>query len=147
MRHKKLAVIGSRYIGLFAINQVLVSLFRSFSELEVPPIIVSGAGGNVDIQAEKLAVRYKLPTLIFPARWDRGKDQGFARNTDIAEYCDVGFALWDGSSNGTQDTVQKIKRLGKPVIVCDVYESNEPYKKYRQEVYDALQVTCSENFV
>lgn len=147
MRHKKLAVVGSRFISLFAINQVLVNLFKAFAELEYPPIIVSGNGGNVDIQAKKLAERYDLPTLIFPARWKRGKDQGFIRNTYIAEHCDVGFALWDGSSNGTQDTVTKIRKLGKPAIVCSVYDSDVPYKNFRQEVYDALQVTCSENFV
>ena len=51
-----------------------------------------------------------LPVWVFAQR-------AYARNTLIAEECDVLIACWDGSSRGTKDTINKVSKLGKPVII------------------------------
>ena len=57
-----------------------------------------------------------MPILILYAPWRRlRKRAGFARNTLIAQECDVLIALTLPDSNGTNDTVEKVRMLGKPV--------------------------------
>jgi len=42
-----------------------------------------------------------------------GKGAGFARNTMIAQSCDIIVAFMETATNGTMDTVQKAVQLGK----------------------------------
>lgn len=51
-----------------------------------------------------------LPVWVFAQR-------AYARNTLIAEECDVLIACWDKVSGGTKDTINKVSKLGKPVII------------------------------
>ena len=46
-----------------------------------------------------------------------GKRAPIIRDKQIAEYADMGFAFWDGSSKGTVHTVNFFKELRKPVRI------------------------------
>ena len=39
------------------------------------------------------------------------------RNGEMAEYADMLIAFWDGKSVGTQDMINKMKKLGKEVKI------------------------------
>jgi hypothetical protein len=39
------------------------------------------------------------------------------RNAEMAQFADGLLAFWDGESRGTDNMIQQMKRLGKPVKV------------------------------
>lgn len=100
-------------------------------------IVSGGCPTGADLYAKELALELGIPYVEFPpahARWNeyclKGKEcyshiykteYFFARNTEIAEYCDSGVAfICKGvKANGTMDTVNKICKLGK---VCKIIE-------------------------
>lgn len=110
--------------------------------------IVSGKCKGADELGEILAKENKIKIKEFPAKWDDltakdalirtnkfGKEYdakaGFRRNKEMAEYADELLCLEPfGPSNGSQDTIEHFKKLGKPVNVY--YGDNEPKarKKY-----------------
>ena len=49
------------------------------------------------------------------ARYKRGAP--FKRNTENAEWCDIGLGIWDEESRGTKHSIQEAVRLGKPTFV------------------------------
>jgi hypothetical protein len=102
---------------------------------KLPPdtIVVSGAGDEerkrkpreiwgVDHHAEDEAIARGLVVVSYPAMWirtngtvDRGA--GFARNGLIAAQADLVVAFWDGKSRGTKDTIDKARKMRRPVEV------------------------------
>lgn len=58
-------------------------------------------------------VSYPNPEVLYPSF----AAAAYARNTMIAEAADRGCAFWDGVSNGTQDTIKKFRKMGKPIRV------------------------------
>jgi len=85
-------------------------------------ICSGGCSKGGDRFAEQIAIKFKVPIKIFPARWDLyGKAAGFKRNTTIAETSDILIAcVAEDRKGGTEDTIKKFKKLkenGKLVIV------------------------------
>jgi hypothetical protein len=116
----KLGVVGSRTAMCQswtwdAINRILVR-HPNFTH------IVSGGARGPDsfailyAEAHKLAHTEHLPdyTMYAPAV------APLARNTKIAADCDALLAVWDGHSGGTQDTIKKVKALGKPIYIAKI---------------------------
>ena len=71
--------------------------------------------------AVMLAKMYNIPTLWFPADWEKhGRAAGFIRNTDIAHESDVLIAcVAIDRTGGTEDTITKFEKLGKgKAILC-----------------------------
>lgn len=69
-----------------------------------------------------MAVRYAtetdIPFKVFPADWKKyGRSAGPRRNRQMAEYADAAIVFWDGKSRGTQNMIQQMRELGKPVEV------------------------------
>jgi len=56
-----------------------------------------------------IAEEYHIPTLWFPAEWNKyGKSAGFIRNTDIARESDILIAcVAEDRTGGTEDTIKK----------------------------------------
>ena len=80
--------------------------------------IVSGGARGVDYLGELLASMHGHQVKLFPADWDKhGKGAGPIRNRKMARYGDCLVAVWDGSSSGTANMIQEMKKLGKPVHV------------------------------
>lgn len=78
--------------------------------------IVTGMARGVDTLAFFFAVKHDIPRKPFPAKWKEfGRDAGFLRNQEMADYGDALIAIWDGKSRGTVDMVNRMKELDKPV--------------------------------
>jgi hypothetical protein len=72
--------------------------------------IVSGCANGADKLGEKYANFYGIPIKRFPADWNRyGRQAGYLRNKQMAEYADMLIAFWDGKSKGTKHMIDLAK--------------------------------------
>lgn len=113
----KLLIFGSRgiYLTVGELDEVIKSNVDVSSDLE----IVSGGARGPDSIAIDWARYFGYPYKIFYPDWSIGKHAGLLRNDKMAEYVDFGIAFWDGESKGTEYTINKMKKLGKEVIVIN----------------------------
>jgi hypothetical protein len=127
----RLVVTGSRglcddnaYEKLSEMVEVIEKTFGPIDE------IVHGACKNSpDVLAHIYGNENGIPIKTYPAKWQRGdgsidRGAGFKRNTVMAEYADVGIALWDGQSNGTKHMINELARLDKPFYVAYILKGN-----------------------
>jgi len=131
----KVAIVGSRTLDNEKEILKLIDKIVEENNLDIKEI-VSGGDKGVDSIAETWAANNKVATTVFEADWNNlehpdaeiaenkwgklyNRRAGFIRNTDIAEYCDIGIAITTGSG-GTEDTIKKIQKLNKNVIVAKI---------------------------
>jgi len=70
--------------------------------------IVSGCARGPDVVGQWWAKDKGLEVIKMPADWDtHGKSAGFLRNSEMVESAEAAIALWDGSSKGTEDLINK----------------------------------------
>jgi hypothetical protein len=73
---------------------------------------------GVDKMGEIWAVRNLIMVKPFrPDWWRFGKAAGPKRNTPMAAYGDAALCIYDGTSRGTRDLLDKVLALGKPVFI------------------------------
>lgn len=83
-----------------------------------PTEVVSGGARGIDRCGETYAWALGLKCRKFPAEWDRfGRAAGHRRNAEMTAYADALLAIWDGNSRGTQNMIDQMIKLGKPVHV------------------------------
>lgn len=82
-------------------------------------LVSGGCHLGADRFAEIIAKRDGLSITIHYADWEgTGRGAGFVRNGLIARDCDILIALpAPDRTGGTEDTIRKAERLGKPVIL------------------------------
>lgn len=117
---KTIGIVGSRRRN--TANDMVYMLVEFDKLFEVGDRIVSGGcptGG--DSFAESLAKTRGLTITIHYPDWNGlKKAAGFARNSKIAEDCDVLIAVVaKDRTGGTEDTVKKVKKLGKRVVLVE----------------------------
>lgn len=129
--YKILAVVGSRaFFDRKRGFKFLNPIFRIHSTLVE---IVSGDAEGADAIGKRYAEAHDIEYTGIPAKWQdmsepcirkvdrRGREYnalaGINRNTDIAKYCDILVAFWDGKSKGTKDVIAKAKAFKKKVII------------------------------
>lgn len=114
----KLIVAGGRDFNDYA---HLVRAIRAIAEGDLADravSIVSGMARGADRMAYDFANLNGVVVHEFPADWDRyGKAAGYRRNADMAAFSDGLLAFWDGKSRGTQNMIDTMKKLGKPVSI------------------------------
>ena len=105
-----LAIVGSRNITHFDLKRFIP---------EGTTAIVSGGAKGIDSIAEAYAKKNNLELIVFKPEYDKypGKIAPLKRNDKIVEACDMLLAIWDGESRGTLYTINKAKKMGKPVRV------------------------------
>lgn len=114
-----IGVVGSRRRASSGDYRLLHHHF--FQTWEEGDTVVSGGcptGG--DQFAEQICRSAGLTLTIHYPNWNGpdGKRAGFVRNTRIAEQCDILLALVAGDrTGGTEDTICKCKKMGKPVLL------------------------------
>ena len=82
--------------------------------------VVSGACPGVDGLGERWSTHALIRLARFPAEWSKhGRAAGPIRNAAMAEYADALVAVTNGSP-GTEDMINKMRALGKPVYVREV---------------------------
>lgn len=80
-------------------------------------LIPSGGAEGADSLGTEFAIHHRIPHIIHCPEWyEYGKRAGMLRNSDIVEDSHAGIVLWDGSSRGTRDTIDKYYKAGKPII-------------------------------
>ena len=110
----KLAVVGSREFN----DYTLLTLFLDAYKAKTPELIlVSGGAVGADELAERYAKENNLQMIVFKPDWKKyGKTAGFLRNLTIVEEADEVIAFWDGESRGTLDSINKAKKIKKPLL-------------------------------
>lgn len=91
--------------------------------------VVSGGARGPDSLGEAWARENGIPVSRKLPDWERfGRAAGMYRNSEMAEYADAAIILWDGSSRGTLDMIDKMRRARKPLEVW--IEGEEGYYDY-----------------
>ena len=109
----KVAVVGSRE---FCNYSLLCSVLSGYAI----DVIISGGARGADSLAAKYATENEIQLVEYLADWKKhGKSAGFIRNTLIVENADIVIAFWDMKSNGTRDSINKARSMGKEVVVID----------------------------
>lgn len=111
---KKVAVIGSRTIHKApGVGKIIAA--------QNPVEIVGGGCMGATKIGKKYAEVFELKYVEFLPDYGRyGRIAPHVRNEEIAKYCDVMIAIWDGKSKGTKSEMEKARRKGKKVIIFRV---------------------------
>ena len=109
----KVAIIGSRGIKRYNLDKVMPNGVTA---------IVSGGAKGIDTIAAEYAKERNLKLIEFLPEYDKypGKIAPLIRNDKIVEEADIVIAIWDGESRGTMYTVNRAKKMGKPVKVVKI---------------------------
>lgn len=117
----KLIVAGTRSFNDYELlRSILSTLFmkRHCWTIDWNEEIVSGGAPGADTLPVRYATEADMPFKVFPADWNKyGKSAGPRRNRQMAEYADAAIVFWDGKSRGTQNMIQQMRELGKPVEI------------------------------
>ncbi len=109
----RVAIVGSRSVR----ESGLVARAVEESGFPVRHLVTGGARG-VDSSAERWARRHGIPVTIHRAKWRRyGSAAGPIRNQQVVDDAEAVIAVWDGTSTGTADTVERARKRGIPVFV------------------------------
>lgn len=109
----KVIIAGSRDINLpfEKVEEIVKASGYNISEL------VSGGCRGIDKSGEAWAEAQNIPTVIFSAEWDKYIGRaGPIRNSKMAVYAEALIAV-PGSGPGTQDMINKMKAINKPVFI------------------------------
>ena len=107
----KVAVIGGRTFNDYELVK------ETLTKLDIT-LLISGGAKGADSLGERYANENKITTLIFKPDWERhGRGAGMIRNTDIVKNSDIVVAFWDGSSKGTLDSIRKVEKLNKGLMI------------------------------
>jgi len=107
----KVAVIGGRTFNDYELVK------ETLTKLDIT-LLVSGGAKGADSLGERYASENNITTLIFKPDWERhGRGAGMIRNTDIVKNSDIVVAFWDGSSKGTLDSIRKVEKLNKGLMI------------------------------
>jgi len=105
---KKIGVIGTRLRDTFLDYKAVQEKFYEIYE-DGDWLVSGGCPKGGDRFAEKMALKYGMPILIFYPNWRKySKGAGFIRNTFIAEHSDIIIAcVAEDRTGGTEDTIKK----------------------------------------
>jgi hypothetical protein len=120
MKELKVIVAGGRdFTDYDKLSAVIFDYAESVGE-DVAVSIVSGMARGADKLAHTFARNEGVQVHEFPADWDTyGKRAGFVRNDQMSVFADALIAFHDGSSRGTANMIQTMRRLGKPVLIIN----------------------------
>jgi hypothetical protein len=111
-----LAIVGSRTYTNYESFKQHMSEYVSIRGS--PKQIISGGALGADTLAERYAHENKIPIIIYHAEWNKyGKGAGMLRNTDIVHASTHVIAFPSRTGRGTQDTINKAKKLNKNVEI------------------------------
>lgn len=110
----KLIIAGSRVIKDYEL------LEKSIEEFNIKFVseVISGCAKGVDTLGEIWAAKNKVPVSYCPAKWTiYGNVAGHIRNREMAQKADMALVLWDGKSKGSENMIQEMCNIGKPVCI------------------------------
>lgn len=112
----KCIIAGSRDFKDYELLKRKCDHFFSWTNGDIE--IVSGNARGADSLGEKYAKENAMDLKLFPADWEYfGKQSGYIRNKQMAEYADALIAFWDGKSRGTKHMIDLAKEYNLYVRV------------------------------
>lgn len=110
---RKKAIVGSRDFG--ELNWLAKTSAEKLVEgFDPDDTLVSGGARGVDSWAEAAARARGLAVEVIEPDWNQhGKAAGPLRNGQIVASAEVVYAIWNGESRGTLDSINKARRAGK----------------------------------
>lgn len=115
----KVAIIGSRFVIKYfnTIHKAVEITFLLVEKLlrdESVEFITGDCPNGVDSWVLELTAAYERKAKTYKADWDKyGKRAGPIRNSELVNSNpDRLYAVWDGKSKGTLDTIRKAKKRG-----------------------------------
>lgn len=113
---KKVLIFGSRGFKDYAYVHEKLDFY-----INEPVIVIEGEAPGIDQLARRWAKEHGMECLPRLAEWFKyGKGAGFIRNTEMVEECDIAIGFWDGKSPGTKDTISKLIKKNKIVIIINI---------------------------
>lgn len=104
----KVIIAGSRGFTDYKLLAEKMEVHREFITQ-----VVSGGAHGADQLGKDWALEMGINWKTMPAKWnEHGREAGFIRNTEMAEYADGLVAFWDGKSRGTKHMILEARRLG-----------------------------------
>lgn len=82
--------------------------------------VVCGMASGVDTLGARWAWWHGVPIKEFPAEWAMGREAGFRRNRQMADYADAAIIVWDGRSRGSGNMIDMMNEAGKPYYLVKV---------------------------
>ena len=105
----KLLIVGSRSITDFDLSPHISA--------DVDTVISGGAEG-MDRLAERYADLHRLSKVILRPCYNRyGRSAPLRRNEEMVEMADAVLVIWDGTSKGTQYTLNYAQKRNKPITL------------------------------
>jgi hypothetical protein len=116
---KTIGIVGSRKRNS---KEDFIKCLNALKEIyeEGDYLMSGGCPQGADNFAEQIARELGLTIIIHHANWKKyGKRAGIIRNQFIADDCNVLIALVaEDRKGGTEDTVKKVEKKGKKVILA-----------------------------
>lgn len=134
---KRIIIAGSRGFSDYEMmSETIIQYCKDKDLLPSDVEIIEGGAKGADDYGKRFALKYKLiKHTQMPADWSIGKQAGYIRNCDMADYAHqfdggVLFAFWDGKSKGTNHMINIAKRKGMEVHVIKypTYNTNCCFK-------------------
>ena len=117
----RVGVVGSRKRNKVEDKK---KLFMKIKELEPTEIVSGGCKKGADAFAEEIAEFLNIPTKIFLPKLSYGQSYHkavnayYARNKEIAQYCDLLIAIVSKErKGGTENTIKHAEASGKEIIL------------------------------
>lgn len=111
----RVIVAGSRTITKYS---VIAQAIEESPFAKMITEVVHGCCRGVDREAERWARANQRKVKGFPAQWDiNDKAAGPMRNEKMAAYAYALIAIWNGSSRGTRDMINKALDHGLHIYV------------------------------
>ena len=101
----KVIVAGSReFDNYILLKRKLDYYLQNHTSKQI--IIISGGAKGADKLGEKYAKENNIRLRVVEADWDRlGKQAGYLRNVEMAEYATHCIVFWDGKSKGSKHMI------------------------------------------
>jgi hypothetical protein len=114
----KVIIAGGREFGDYHLLHLKCRqlLFENHDPSDIE--IVSGKARGADRLGEQFAEQYKIQVAEFPADWSLGKQAGYVRNKQMAEYSDALIAF-DTGGRGTGHMINLAREHGLAVRVVN----------------------------
>lgn len=101
--------------------------------------VISGTARGADRIGEEYGALEQKPVHRYPADWDRhGRRAGPIRNAIMAKEGEALVVFWDGISRGTENMIDTMKELGKPVKIF-LYRENDTMDFFELRDDDGIQ--------
>lgn len=124
----KTIIAGSRTVYAEEIVE-MTNCLDEYHKLYPITEVVCGMASGVDTVGLTWAKNNNIPVKEFPVSkedWNReGPKAGHLRNRLMADYADRAIIFWDGESSGTENMIDQMEAVDKPLTIWRLATMND----------------------